>query len=120
PKPIARHLVISAQAIEPTKDASSSGSIQPYSRPPRQSYPKEVLKHAFQPYGSRSDAQPAEEDEMNVDSVTEPIVPSSPKVNKSKHAKAHSPEVDKKGKKRKGEEVASTPVEKKSKKVKTS
>ncbi|KAG6822285.1 hypothetical protein H0H93_005976, partial [Arthromyces matolae] len=53
---------------------------------------------------------------MNVDSVTEPTVPSSPKVHKSKHAKAHSPEVDKKGKKRKGEEVASTPVEKKSKK----
>jgi len=55
PKPIARHLVVSAQDIIPTSDPSvpvAADSARTYQNPPRQSYPKELLKHRFMPYGS--------------------------------------------------------------------
>lgn len=53
PKPFARHLLISAQSVVPTPCTSSSSADAPlYKNPPRQSYPKEVLKHQFMPYGS--------------------------------------------------------------------
>lgn len=70
PKPIARHLVISAQDVIPT----ASNSTQTYQNPPRQSYPKEVLKHQFTPYGSGTgeDAVSASQDNtMNVDESME-------------------------------------------------
>ncbi|KAG6826391.1 hypothetical protein H0H92_016001 [Tricholoma furcatifolium] len=122
PKPIARHLIVSAQPAVPTPDPSSTGPIQPYSRPPRQSYPKEVLKHAFKPYGSIGGVKETAEDAMDVDaSEAQPAVPSSP-MQKKKHTKADSPEVEKKskGKKRKGEGVdVETAPQKKSKKAKT-
>ena len=56
PKPIARHLVLSAQDISPTPDPSvhlAADSLRTYQNVPRQSYPREVLKHRFMPYGSR-------------------------------------------------------------------
>ena len=55
PKPIARHLVVSAKDISPTPNSSIqavSDSARTYQNPPRQSYPKELLKHRFMPYGS--------------------------------------------------------------------
>jgi hypothetical protein len=55
PKPIARHIVLSAQDILPTPNPSvptASDSAQIYQNPPRQSHPKELLKHRFMPYGS--------------------------------------------------------------------
>ncbi|KAG6907512.1 hypothetical protein DXG01_008601 [Tephrocybe rancida] len=121
PKPISRHFVVAAQAVVPTADSSSTGPIQPYSRPPRENYPKEVLTHAFKPYGSVGGEKVNAEDDMEVDvPVPQPTIPASPKQKKAKHAKAGSPEVEKKtkGKKRKGEGVEAS-VEKKPKKAKT-
>ncbi|KAG6817050.1 hypothetical protein H0H87_000462 [Tephrocybe sp. NHM501043] len=118
PKGITRHLVISAQAVQPTPDPSSTGPIRAYSRPPRENYPKEVLTHAFKPYGSVGGQKVLiEDDTMDIDAPA--AEPSSPKKKKGKHAKSSSPEVEKsKGKKRKGEGVEASP-EKKPKKAKT-
>ncbi|KAG6853096.1 hypothetical protein C0991_006899 [Blastosporella zonata] len=121
PKPITRHLIVSAQPVVPTPDPSSTGPIQPYSRPPRENYPKHVLTHAFQPYGSVGGQKVnAEDDTMDVDiPITQSTAPPSPTKNKSKPAKPASPEVEKtKGKKRKGEGVEAS-AEKKPKKAKT-
>ena len=59
PKPFAHYLLLSAQPTQPTPCAPSAGGTQTsistgprYKNPPRQSYPKEVLKHQFMPYGS--------------------------------------------------------------------
>ncbi|KAG6861779.1 hypothetical protein C0995_012283 [Termitomyces sp. Mi166 len=99
PKPIARHLVVSAQAVAPTPDPASTGPIQPYSRPPRENYPKEVLTHSFKPYGSLGYVKPEEEIKMDVD-VPAPSSPTQQK--KVKRTKVESPEMGKKNKKTKG------------------
>ncbi len=81
--------------------------------PPRFSYPKEVLKHRYIPYGS-VDATAAEADAMIVDSEPQqpPAVPESP-------AAEVDPEIKvKKGKKRKGDVDAGEAPPKKSKKSK--
>ncbi|KZP13805.1 hypothetical protein FIBSPDRAFT_1049185 [Athelia psychrophila] len=105
PKPIARHLVLSAQDVLP----GSSDSNQKYQNPPRQSYPQNVLTHAFTPFGSNT-AEDAEAgvkpDAMEVDeggSRAEDV-----------HGEASSPSKKPKSKKRKVE--GESP--KKSKKVK--
>jgi hypothetical protein len=57
PKPIARHIVISAQPVLPTPNAtpeSVSDSVPMYKNPPRQQHSKELLVHKFMPYGSNS------------------------------------------------------------------
>jgi len=114
PKPIARHLVISAQDITPTPDSSliaASDSARTYQNPPRQSYPKELLKHRFVPYGSltRNDTGVTEEDvEIEVEMDAEKDVMEDGTIPEKKSKKS-------KGKKRKMEEDAP----KKSKKAKT-
>ncbi|KAG9318058.1 hypothetical protein JVU11DRAFT_122 [Chiua virens] len=52
PKQVSRHMVISAQP-----SIATVPEHQPviYQDPPRASYPKDVLKHAFVPYGARSE-----------------------------------------------------------------
>lgn len=53
PKAFARHIVVSAQATKP-QPFSENGEVpvEHYQNPPRHSYPEEVLKHKFAPYGS--------------------------------------------------------------------
>jgi hypothetical protein len=46
-------------------DSISSGP--PYKNPPRQSYPKEVLKHQFMPYGSLVNVTTNDSNEMDID-----------------------------------------------------
>ncbi|KAF5318128.1 hypothetical protein D9619_012194 [Psilocybe cf. subviscida] len=126
PKPIARHLVIVAQPVNPTPATGTENEVRT-TNPPRFAYPKEVLKHAYLPYGSllRNDgtASVTEDAAMDVDEVAEEVQspPASPKKKRSKAAKddeAVAEGKSGKGKKRKGEAVdAESPV-KKSKKSK--
>jgi hypothetical protein len=53
-KPIARHMVISAQPASPSPTAISEAAsgIPLYKSPPRQKYAADLLKHKFMPYGS--------------------------------------------------------------------
>ncbi|KAG5639188.1 hypothetical protein H0H81_006092 [Sphagnurus paluster] len=120
PKPFLRHIVVSAQAVVPTPDPSSTGPIAPYARPPRENHPKELLTHVFTPYGSlsgTSDPIGGADVEMEID------VPATlpPTQGKSKNSSPESLEVEKKvkGKKRKGD-TGDAPAEKKTKKAKTS
>lgn len=56
PKPITRHLVLSAPPALPTPASPSESNPSPatlYQNPPRQAYPPELLKHRFKPYGVR-------------------------------------------------------------------
>ncbi|EMD34327.1 hypothetical protein CERSUDRAFT_107531 [Gelatoporia subvermispora B] len=105
PKPIARHLVISAQPTLPTPAHSSdSDSVGPITHlnPARHSYPKELLKHQFAPLGSLA---PTGNATMDVD---HPAPASKPEVLQT--VPAEPPK-----KKRKGEGEST----KKSKKAKT-
>ncbi|KAF8894840.1 hypothetical protein BD779DRAFT_1382818, partial [Infundibulicybe gibba] len=54
PKPIARHLVISAQPARATMGSSDNSRKMEtlHQNPVRESHPKELLKHRFMPYGS--------------------------------------------------------------------
>ncbi|KAI0927870.1 hypothetical protein AcW1_005281 [Taiwanofungus camphoratus] len=57
PKPIARHLVVTARPALPTLESSleqsTSNSASPVCKnPPRPRYPRELLKHRFMPLGS--------------------------------------------------------------------
>jgi DNA-directed RNA polymerase I subunit RPA34.5 len=153
-KPFAHHLLLSAQSVVPTPCAPSTGDPQasistgpPYKNPPRQSYPKEVLKHQFMPYGSLVNVTTNDSNEMDIDNVEEEIVidvdienPESqptlpPKarrkqgkivnetqletpINPSTTTELQSEGKKAKGKKRKVESMADSSVVKKSKKVK--
>lgn len=131
PKPITRHLVIVAQPVNPTPATGTENEV-PTTNPPRFAYPKEVLKHAYLPYGSllRNDgtASVTEDAAMDVDEAAEDVQspPASPQRKRSKVAKDEEAVAEGKsgngksgkGKKRKGEAVdAESPV-KKSKKSK--
>jgi hypothetical protein len=66
--------LISAQSVVPTPCAPSAGDPQasistgpPYKNPPRQSYPKEVLKHQFMPYGSLVNITTNDSNKMDID-----------------------------------------------------
>ena len=108
PKITTRHIVLSAHAVEPSKDVPETEDMSwsTGQNPPRPSYPKEVLKHRFMPYGSLAPAQdgPAS---MDVDTPSE-----SPKSKKTKKAEEESPSKSKRRKTEGGET-------KKSKKAKT-
>ncbi|KXN83230.1 hypothetical protein AN958_01681 [Leucoagaricus sp. SymC.cos] len=54
-KPIARHLIVSAQPPEPSTTENASTDLTTYKNPPRHKYPPELLKHRFMPYGSLVD-----------------------------------------------------------------
>ncbi|KAG6883618.1 hypothetical protein C0993_005127 [Termitomyces sp. T159_Od127] len=115
PRPIARHLIVSAQPATPTP--APAPAPVPASSAPRERHPREALTHAFVPYGSLSRAgggdagggvaegaaeKGRERDAMDVDGVGE--------VSPAKKAKGA-------GKKRKGEAEAAS--EKRPKKAKT-
>jgi len=51
PKPIARHIIVSAQPQKPSTSDSPSQNTS-LKNPPRHKYPPELLKHRFMPYGS--------------------------------------------------------------------
>ncbi|KAG6331030.1 hypothetical protein ID866_8061 [Astraeus odoratus] len=74
PKPIARHLVVSAQPTAPTPPEHSPIVHQ---NPARPSYPRDVLKHHFVPYGARSQGNGTTlEETMEVDTM--PAVGAAP------------------------------------------
>ncbi|KAJ7700810.1 hypothetical protein B0H17DRAFT_925085 [Mycena rosella] len=120
PTPIARTIVMAAQAVKPTPDPTITGSptARPvYKNPPRERHPVELLTHSFMPYGStvgegegeRADTPAA----MEVDGG-EVLVPETP----AKQKKEKGESKKSKGKKRKGEgEGGESP--KKLKKAKT-
>ncbi|KAG6897873.1 hypothetical protein C0992_009671 [Termitomyces sp. T32_za158] len=138
PRPIARHLVVSAQPAAP----ASPAPVRPYARPPRESYPKEVLTHSFKPYGSLSGdvhggvqgktkrakgaspkkkkAAQGDEDGMDVDADADvpPPAPAPPTPSPTKAKAKRAAGETAKGKKRKSESVVAP--EKRPKKVKTS
>ena len=151
-KPFAHHLLISAQSVVPTPCAPSAGDPQstgpPYKNPPRQSYPKELLKHQFIPYGSLVNVTTNDNIKMDIDNHQEkvvinvdienpepqPTVPPKVKrkqgktvnetqleapINPSTTTELQSEGKKVKGKKRKVESMADSSVVKKSKKVKT-
>ncbi|KAI6097960.1 hypothetical protein EDD16DRAFT_584256 [Pisolithus croceorrhizus] len=97
PKAIARRIIVSAQQPMPTVP-----KLQPiiHQNPPRPSYPKDVLKHQFVPYGgrSRSGIFTAEES-MDVESSAPPDVISD----KPREEVPQVMERESKGKKRKKE-----------------
>ena len=150
-KPIAHRLLISAQAVVPTPCVPSADGPQaslstgpPYKNPPRHSYPKEVLKHQFMPYGSLVNVT-NDSNEMDIDNHEEEMVmnvdiknPEPQSIVTSKAKKKHEETVNEiqseppinpsttsdspkkvKGKKRKVESTADSPTVKKSKKTKT-
>ncbi|PCH38631.1 hypothetical protein WOLCODRAFT_136373 [Wolfiporia cocos MD-104 SS10] len=86
PKPIARHLVITAKPDVPTPAHAEDARPVAYQNPPRPRYPAEVLTHRFAPLGSlvgTSDSQEA----MDVD---EPEKPTKP-IRSSQNSPAKSP-----------------------------
>ncbi|KAJ7491038.1 hypothetical protein FB451DRAFT_1124651 [Mycena latifolia] len=116
PTPIARTIVMAAQAVKPTPDPSiaDSPNARPvYKNPPREKHPIELLTHKFMPYGStvgtaEGDDRAGTPAAMEVDG--EVLVPETPaKVKGEKKSK---------GKKRKGE-VDDGESPKKPKKAKT-
>ena len=96
PKRISRQIVISAQP-----SIATAPEHQPvvYQNPPRPSYPKDVLKHTFIPYGARSEKTLAEDSVMDVDEietiVDKPAEPAPTPKNKPEKTKESN------GKKRK-------------------
>ncbi|KAF4604333.1 hypothetical protein EYR40_001512 [Pleurotus pulmonarius] len=126
PKPITRRLVFSAQPATPSASSPTSNTPILFQNPPRHSYPKELLKHRFMPFGSQAISDgippeihsPGDEEAMEVDAV---LVPEEPVLgqNSEKDAlpAASQPTKEKsKTKKRKVED----PSPKKVKKVKKS
>ncbi|KAJ6457062.1 hypothetical protein C8R47DRAFT_1060289 [Mycena vitilis] len=126
PTPIARTLVMAAQAVKPTPDPASTSSPNErpvFKNPPRECHPVELLTHKFVPYGAADgigEAPARAATPMEVE--PEVLVPDTPaKTPKpkgdDKKAKGDDKEKKSKGKKRKGEEDGASP--KKPKKVKT-
>lgn len=74
PKPIARHIVVTAKPAEatPAETAEEQGATL-YKNPPRPRYPLEVLKHRFVPLGALAPTDAP--DAMDIDQPA-PAVPS--------------------------------------------
>ncbi|KIK64300.1 hypothetical protein GYMLUDRAFT_410975 [Collybiopsis luxurians FD-317 M1] len=131
PRPIKRHLVVTAQPPKPSvsspdgesPETSSEVPSIPTQNPPRFSYPKEMLKHRFVAFGSTKEAATSASDndgedgsrgdQMDVD--TEPPVKLEPQPVKEK---AKEKEKKEKSKEKKDKEK-STKEPKESKKRKT-
>ncbi|KAH9948141.1 hypothetical protein B0H21DRAFT_690642 [Amylocystis lapponica] len=80
PKPVARHIVVSARPAlptpEPSSEPSASGSSPPvYKNPPRPRHPTELLKHRFMPMGALAPVEGAAHspDSMDLDQVEQLI-----------------------------------------------
>ncbi|KAI0692228.1 hypothetical protein BC835DRAFT_1278121 [Cytidiella melzeri] len=87
PKIPTRHVVLSARPPSPSLHSqTSAGEDMSWSRqqnPPRPSYPKELLKHRFVPFGSLVNAsQPKTEEGMDVDEQPLTTQPKRAKVEK--------------------------------------
>ena len=101
PKPITRHIVVCSRPVVPTVVDSEEATDNHCQNPPRFSYPDELLKHEFVPYGAHfSDST----NQMDVDVVKTEL--------NSREIK----DKEKKSKKRKGDADSS----KRPKKIKTS
>ncbi len=129
PKPIARHLVLAAQPVKPTP--LTKNSTESFKNPQRPSYPKELLKHRFMPYGSKTSADDNLRMDIDAtsgaptnDAVPQSLVPSSSTQEKEKEKRLESPEIvevqPKQKRKRKAAyvEITETPASKKRKKIK--
>ncbi|KAI5898992.1 uncharacterized protein SCHCODRAFT_02603914 [Schizophyllum commune H4-8] len=118
PKPIARHLVLSAREVQPTAPQSAI----PLQNPPRQSYPEEMLTHKFMPYGSLVATGDDEDVAMDEPSAEEPAPASVDEGSHKKKEKKHKKETkgskaeDAKAQKRKSEDD-DAPKKSKKKKV---
>ncbi|EIN07967.1 hypothetical protein PUNSTDRAFT_104136 [Punctularia strigosozonata HHB-11173 SS5] len=119
PKPIARHVVITSRAPIPSPVELPQSTTAPniYQNPPRPSYPEEVLKHQFKPYGSVviPDNHPSAEGNQDVDMVQ--ARDDSEEAVEAAVAVPRKEKKEKKEKKRKGEEGTISPN--KLKKLKT-
>jgi len=130
PKPIARHLVLAAQPVKPTP--KTNNSTESFKNPQRPSYPKELLKHRFMPYGSLAKTSADENLPIDIDAISgaptddavpQPLVPSSSRQQKEKEKRLESSEIvevrPKQNKKRKAVyvEITETLATKKRKKT---
>jgi hypothetical protein len=90
PKPITRHLVVAAQAVVPTSyPASANAASHTNKNPPRQCYPKELLKHRFLPIGAlASSAEDGDTMDVDVHMELEPPQPEQAPVPKPKPSQA--------------------------------
>ncbi|KAL1685270.1 hypothetical protein GGG16DRAFT_66650 [Schizophyllum commune] len=88
PKPITRHLVLSARELQPTAPQSAI----PLQNPPRQSYPEEMLTHKFMPYGSLVATGDDEDVAMDEPSAEEPAPTSVDEGAHKKKEKKHKKE----------------------------
>ena len=100
PKPVTRHLVVTARPAEPTRSGPAS-DLATFQNPPREAYPDEALTHRFRPYGDPGD-------------------PPLPPPEDERHAEEREMEMEKeKRKKRRGSEATAVGSPKKAKKAKT-
>lgn len=99
-KPFARHIVIAAQPATHTPSTEPGALLaEQYRNPLRYSYPEEVLKHRFAPYGSATIGSPITDDSGG----TETIVNVAEDVDVAEVAVPAQEGKEKKNKKRKGE-----------------
>jgi hypothetical protein len=102
---------MAAQAAKPTPDPSSTATANErpvYKNPPRELYPKELLTHAFVPYGAAVAEGPGRaRTPMEVEQ--EVLVPETPEPTSKVKGEGKKPL---KGKKRKGEEDGEAPKKK--------
>ena len=66
PKPVTRHLVVSARPAKPTRPDAAATAFE---NPKREAYPDEVLTHRFRAYGDPGDRPPEPEHHMDVDTA---------------------------------------------------
>ncbi|KAG6375826.1 hypothetical protein JVT61DRAFT_2684 [Boletus reticuloceps] len=74
PKLVVHHIVVSARpptATLPAPTDIDQPQTVPYRNPPRTSYPKEMLTHAFVPYGARSTQTRSEDVSMDVETESQ-------------------------------------------------
>lgn len=92
---------MTAQDVQPTP--ATEGEVVIHQNPPRYSYPKDVLKHHFLPYGSLSEGNEAllegsgEVDVMVVDAPSSEPAPEETKSKRAKKRKEPEPDADEVG-----------------------
>ncbi|KAI0345036.1 hypothetical protein BDW22DRAFT_1325995 [Trametopsis cervina] len=107
-----RHLVISARPTEPSlKPPTDEGEDMSWARqqnPPRPSYPKEMLKHAFVPFGSTVNTEAEESMALDKPPSAAPPVKTKAKKDDEIKTKKRKVESDKSARKSKKSHAAST------------
>ena len=92
PKRVSQHIVISARPTPPERQSTV------HKNPPRPSYPKDVLKHSFVPYGARSEQTRSEDVSIDVDNIEttrdKPAEAPKEKPAKTKESKGKKRKVD--------------------------